>query len=30
MDDVRKQKGLAVEEKLVEHGEKQRTISRKK
>eukprot|EP00045_Choanoeca_perplexa_P014831 m.177080 g.177080 ORF g.177080 m.177080 type:complete len:88 (-) comp16809_c0_seq1:93-356(-) len=30
MDDVRKQKGLAVEEKIVEHAEKQRTISRKK
>ena len=30
MDDIRKQKGLAVEEKIVEHGEKQRTISRKK
>eukprot|EP00730_Choanoeca_flexa_P004343 TRINITY_DN11666_c0_g1_i8.p1 TRINITY_DN11666_c0_g1~~TRINITY_DN11666_c0_g1_i8.p1 ORF type:complete len:1050 (+),score=270.78 TRINITY_DN11666_c0_g1_i8:3-3152(+) len=30
MDDVRKQKGLAIEEKIVEHAEKQRTISRKK
>lgn len=30
MDDVRKQKGMAVEDKLVEHAEKQRTMARKK
>lgn len=30
MDLTRKRKGMAVEEKIVEHAEKQRTISRKK
>lgn len=30
MDSVRKRKGLAVEEKLVEFGEKQRTLSKNK
>jgi len=30
MDQVRRRKGLAVEEKLVEHGEKQRTLKRNK
>lgn len=30
MDSVRKRKGLMVEEKLVEHAEKQRTLSKNK
>ena len=30
MNAVRKRKGLAVDEKLVEHGEKQRTLKRNK
>jgi len=30
VDDVRRRKGLFVEEKLVEHGDKQRTLSKKK
>ncbi|XP_040563821.1 elongation factor-like GTPase 1 [Lepeophtheirus salmonis] len=30
MNNVRKRKGLAIDEKIVEHGEKQRTISKKK
>lgn len=30
MDDVRRRKGLALEEKLVEFGEKQRTLGRNK
>jgi ribosome assembly protein 1 len=30
MDDVRRRKGLAVEEKIVEHAEKQRTLKRNK
>lgn len=30
MNTVRKRKGLAVDEKLVEHGEKQRTLKKNK
>ena len=30
MNAVRKRKGLAVDEKLVEHGEKQRTLKKNK
>ena len=30
MNDVRRKKGLAVDEKLVEFAEKQRTVSKKK
>lgn len=30
MNAVRKRKGLSVEEKIVEHGEKQRTLSKNK
>ncbi|KAG8232343.1 hypothetical protein J437_LFUL008811 [Ladona fulva] len=30
MDDVRRRKGLPVERKIVEHAEKQRTLSKKK
>lgn len=30
VDDIRTRKGLYVEKKLVEHGEKQRTLARKK
>lgn len=30
MDQVRKRKGLAVTEKIVEHAEKQRTLAKKK
>lgn len=30
MNDVRKRKGLHVDEKIVEHGEKQRTLKRNK
>jgi ribosome assembly protein 1 len=30
MDQVRRRKGLVVEEKVVEHGEKQRTLKRNK
>ena len=30
MDQVRRRKGLQVEEKLVEHAEKQRTLSKNK
>mmetsp|Transcript_36629 Transcript_36629/g.56835 ORF Transcript_36629/g.56835 Transcript_36629/m.56835 type:complete len:97 (+) Transcript_36629:2700-2990(+) len=30
VDDIRRRKGLYVEEKLVEHADKQRTLSKKK
>ena len=30
VDDIRKRKGLHVEEKLIEHADKQRTLSKKK
>lgn len=30
VDEIRRRKGLHVEEKLVEHAEKQRTLSKKK